>query len=199
MKFNIACGLTCLSLCWGIPTYANSAAECNSSTAQASARLLADEPLPQRTGSPVRTSGRVPHVQLNVDFNPEINKELRRLSLLLPGLEERPTIVSLAGAKGLWLGDKVSVVHRSAIVSGREFAHIHTDGSLHAPLPYERALELEEKGWGERHPWADSRDGWEGLVMLYSATTAEQLGTLVQLVTESYSHVTGQAASVADC
>jgi len=110
---------------------------------------------------------------------------------MLPDLEEHPTIVSLPGAKGMWLAKGVPVVHPKAIVSGREFAHIHTDGSLHTPLPLKRALELEEKGWGERHPWADRRDGWEGLVMLYSASTEEELKTLMQLITESYNYVTG--------
>jgi hypothetical protein len=29
-------------------------------------------------------------------------------------------------------------------------------------------LEVAEKGWGERHPWADEREGWDGLVMLFT-------------------------------
>ncbi len=138
---------------------------------------------------------------MQLDINPvlKINNELYRLAFMLPGLEEHPTIVSLPGAKGMWLADNMPVKHPETIVSGREFAHIHTDGSLHAPLPYKRALEVEQNGWGERHPWADTRDGWEGLVMLYSATNEAQLKILIQLVTESYNYVTGQAHEVPGC
>lgn len=199
VKLNLAIGIACLSLSWGMPLYASDEAECNSLTAQSSGKPRHNEPLPQRSGPRVKTTGRVPHTQLDVEFKPKIYNDLFRLAFLLPGIEERPTIVSLAGAKGMWLDNKVAVLHPKAIVSGREFAHIHKDGSLHAPLPYKRALELEQKGWGERHPWADRNDGWEGLVMLYSATDTDQLKTLIQLVTESYNFVTGQSVSVPGC
>ena len=199
MKRNIVIGILCLGFCWVLSAHADTKAACSSLTAQTSVQSFAKEPLPQRTGPRIRTSGRVPHVQLDVDFKPQLFKELHRLAYLLPGLEERPTIVSLAGAKGMWLNKAVPVLHPKAIVSGREFAHIHADGSLHAPLPHERALELEQKGWGERHPWADRHDGWEGLVMLYSAANSDQLKILIQLVTESYNHVTGQAVEVPGC
>lgn len=199
MKPNVTIGLIVLNLCCTITAYAADSAECNSSTAQVSAQSFADEPLPQRIGPRFKTSGRVPHVQLGVDLKPELYMKLHRLAYQLPETEERPTIVSLPGAKGMWLTDKVPVVKPKVIVSGREFAHIHTDGSLHAPLPFERALEVAEKGWGERHPWADRYDGWDGLVMLYSAENTDQLKILIQLVTESYNYVTGQAVAVPGC
>jgi hypothetical protein len=167
--------------------------------AQASVQKLSDTPLPERVGPRIQTSGRVPHVQVGVVPRVAINEELFRLAFTLPGLEERPTIVSLPGGIGMWLADGVPVVHPKAIVSGREFAHIHTDGSLHAPLPFKRALELEKKGWGERHPWADRNDGWEGFVMLYSASTTDELKTLVQLIAESYNYVTGQSIQAPGC
>jgi len=173
--------------------------ECNSDTAQESVVAPASTPLPERSGPRIQTSGRVPHVQIGVDSVAPINQKLFKLAFMLPDIEQRPTVVSLPGAIGMWLADGVPVAHPQAIVSGREFAHIHTDGSLHAPLPLERAIELEQKGWGERHPWADSRDGWEGLVMLYSAGTEEELNTLVQLITESYNHVTGLSVQTPAC
>lgn len=156
-------------------------------------------PLSQRAEPRIQTSGRVPHVQRGVTPVNEINNELHRLAFSLPGVNQRPTIVSLPGAIGMWLSDDLPIVHPKAIAAGREFAHIHVDGSLHAPLPYERALEITEKGWGERHPWADSRDGWEGFVMLYTATSEQELKVLMQLITESYNHVTGQNVAVPGC
>ena len=155
-------------------------------------------PLPERSGPRTQTSGTVPHVQIGVEPVPTVNDELFRRAFALPGVEDRPTIVSLPGARGMWLSDDIALAHPEAIVSGREFAHIHPDGSLHAPLPYERALEVAEKGWGERHPWADERDGWEGLVMLYTPQSEVELEIIFQLIVESYNFVTGQAEVATD-
>ena len=198
MKQVIAAGLTFILCSCSAETLADSL-ECNSEASQVSAFKIAGTPLPERNGARIKTSGRVPHIQLGVDPDSEVNQELFKRAFMLPDLEKRPTIVSLPGAIGMWLADGVPVEHPKAIVSGHEFAHIHTDGSLHAPLPLKRALELEQKGWGERHPWAERHDGWEGLVMLYSASTEKELKTLIQLITESYNHVTGRSALPPGC
>ena len=155
-------------------------------------------PLPQRTGSRTQTSGTVPHVQIGVEPLPAVNDELHRRAFGLPDIENRPTIVSLPGAQGMWISDGVSLAHPEVIVSGREFAHIHPDGSLHAPLPYERALEAVEKGWAERHPWADQRDGWEGLVMLFTPRSMAELDITFQLIVDSYNYVTGRTIQASD-
>ena len=155
-------------------------------------------PLPERSGPRTQTSGTVPHVQIDVEPVEAVNDELFRRAFALPGVEDRPTIVSLPGARGMWLKDDIALANPQAIVAGREFAHIHTDGSLHAPLPFERALEIAEKGWGERHPWADERDGWDGLVMLFTPQSMEELDIAFQLIVESYNYVTGQTVQASD-
>ena len=155
--------------------------------------------LPQRDGPPIRTSGRVPHIQLDVEPVSEINQALYRFAFSLPGVERRATGVSLPGAVGMWLDKSVTIVRPKAIAGGREFSHIHTDGSLHLPLPPGRALELTDKGWGERHPWAERRDGWEGFVMLFTPVSPRQLQVVTQIIAESYNFVTGQNARVSAC
>ena len=155
-------------------------------------------PLPERAGPRTQTSGTVPHVQIDVEPVEAVNDELFRRAFALPGVEDRPTIVSLPGARGMWLEDDIALANPQAIVAGREFAHIHPDGSLHAPLPYERALEIAEKGWGERHPWADEREGWDGLVMLFTPQSMEELDITFQLIVESYNFVTGQTVQASD-
>ena len=154
--------------------------------------------LPERTGPRTQTSGSVPHVQIGVEPVTAVNDELFRRAFLLPGVEDRPTIVSLPGGRGMWLGDEVTLAHPEVIISGREFAHFHTDGSLHAPLPVERAMEVAEKGWGEQHPWAGEREGFDGFVMLYTPLSMEELEITFQLIVESYNHVTGQNLQAAD-
>ena len=154
--------------------------------------------LPERAGPRVQTTGTVPHVQISVEPVTAVNDELYRRVFSLPGVEDRPTVVSLPGARGMWLSDELALAHPEAIVNGREFAHIHPDGSLHAPLPYERALEVAEKGWGERHPWADEREGWDGFVMLFTPQSMDELDVIFQLIVESYNHVTGETVQAAD-
>lgn len=155
-------------------------------------------PLPERSGPRTRTSGTVPHVQIGVGPVTAVNDELYRRVFALPGVEKRPTTVSLPGATGMWLSDDMALAHPEAIVGGREFAHIHPDGSLHAPLPYERALEVAETGWGERHPWADDREGWDGFVMIFTPQSMDELDVIFQLIVESYNYVTGQAVLASD-
>lgn len=155
--------------------------------------------LPERSGPQTVTSGRVPHVQIGETKNSAITDELHRLTFSIPGLEMRPTIASLPGTTGIWLQDDMPVAHPTAIVAGREFAHIHTDGSLHAALPFNRASEVTEKKWGERHPWADQNPGWEGFVMLYSPRTMDEVDIVFELITESYNHITGQSFVLPDC
>ncbi len=148
--------------------------------------------LPQRSGPPPRTTGSVPHTQIDVDPVPEVHDELFRRTFALPDVENRPTVVSLPGARGIWISDDVSLAHPEMIVAGREFAHIHPNGSLHAPLPFERAIKAVDAGWAERHPWADQREDWKGLVMLYTPRSLEELNVVFQLIVESYNFVTGR-------
>ena len=102
-------------------------------------------PLLERSGPRTQTTGSVPHVQINVESVQAVNGELHRRSFALPGVENHPTIVSLPGATGMWLGDGVPVTQPEVIVAGREFAHIHPDGSLHAALPYLASTDIG--GW----------------------------------------------------
>ena len=146
--------------------------------------------LPERQGPRPQTTGSVPHQQIDVEPVPEVNEELFRRAFMLPGVENRPSTFSLPGARGLWINDSISIVRPDQIVSGREFAHIHPDGSLHASLPLDRAQAAVEAGWAEPQPIAESL-GVPGLVMLYTPQTLDELETVLQLIVDSYNFVTG--------
>jgi len=154
--------------------------------------------LPQRAGPPPHTSSHVPHVQVGVEPVPEVDAELLRRVSALPQVDVRPTIVSLPGAKGLWLLEDIPLARPQVIVRGREFAHIHPDGSLHASLPPRRAREAVEAGWAIWHPWARKREGWEGFVMLYTPRSMEELEVTFQLIVDGYNHVTGKSVLAKD-
>jgi len=148
--------------------------------------------LPMRTSPIPQTTKGVPHVQIGVEPDPEISAELLRRVSNLPGVEIRNTVISLPGAKGFWLNEDVALDRPDIIVGGREFAHMHPDGSLHASLSPELAARAVETGWAIRHPWADKRSGWEGFVMIYTPGSKDELEVTMQLVVESYNFVTGR-------
>ncbi|WGK70090.1 DUF5519 family protein [Candidatus Haliotispira prima] len=150
------------------------------------------EKLPIRDNPRPLTTDGVPHKQLNVEPIPELAAELLRLAATIPDIEIRDTVISLPGTKGFWLNDALPLAHPEIIIGGREFAHMHPDGSLHASLPVPLALEAIKAGWAIHHPWSKQRAGWEGFVMIYSPTTMAELDVVIDLIFRSYDFITGR-------
>lgn len=138
----------------------------------------------------------MPHAQIDVAPVAAVDGELRRRAYLLPGVLDRPTVISVPGARALWLADDVDLLRPEVILRGREFAHIHPDGSLHAILPQARAQEAIDAGWAEPHPIAEYL-GLPGLVMLYTPATMDELDVVVELIVDSYNFVTGRSIDTA--
>jgi hypothetical protein len=149
--------------------------------------------LPPREGPRPRTTPTNPHTQLDQNPGPSLVQELARRAFALPDVEERPSAISVPGARALWLGQDVPAGPREAFMIGREFAHIHPmpDGSLHAALPPEVAGEAVEKGWAEQHPVA--RLGYipENVVMIYAPRDEPELEIVLKLVEESRRYAGG--------
>jgi hypothetical protein len=149
--------------------------------------------LPPREGSRPRTTPTNPHTQLDQNPGPSLVLELARRAFALPDVEERPSAISVPGARALWLSEDVPAGPRDAFMIGREFAHIHPmpDGSLHAALPPEVAGEAVEKGWAEQHPVA--RLGYipENVVMIYAPRDEPELEVVLKLVEESRRYAGG--------
>jgi luciferase-like monooxygenase len=151
--------------------------------------------LQKRSGSRPRTTPTNPHAQLEQNPERQVVEELARRVFALPGVEERPSAISVPGARALWLRDDVPAGPPEAFMIGREFAHIHPmpDGSLHAALPPEVAQEAVEKGWAEQHPVA--RMGYipQNVVMIYAPRNAEEIEVVAGLVVEAYRYAGGTA------
>lgn len=145
--------------------------------------------LPHRVGPRPPTMQGMPHTQVGVRPVPEVHAELFRRCFSLPGVENRPTIVSVPGARALWLDESVTHVRPGLIVAGREFTHIHPDGSMHLTLPPERARDAIDAGWAELHPIA-RQIGLEGMVLVYTPRTFDELEVLWSLVVDAYCFVT---------
>jgi len=150
-----------------------------------------DKTLPPRSRPRPATNKNMPHAQIGITPVPELHAELFRRAFLLPNVTDRPTVISVPGARALWLDEDLPLAHPEAIVRGREFAHIHPDGSLHVSLAPERAQEAVEKGWAEPHPMAAAM-GNLGMVMLYTPLDAQELDVVLQLIVDSYNFVTGR-------
>jgi len=148
---------------------------------------------PVRDGVRPETTSGVPHVQIGIQPVPKLSEELLRQVADFPGVVLGATRVSLPGAVGFQLTRDVSIAQPQAIVGGREFAHLHPDGSLHASLHPDTARAAVEAGWAVAHPWADQRAGWEGFVMIYTPLTEAELDVVLQLVRGSYTYITGEA------
>ena len=146
-------------------------------------------PLLRRAGPRPPTQQGMPHTQIGVTPVAEVNAELFRRAFSLPGVLNRPTIISVPGARGLWLDESVTHMRPGVILAGREFTHIHPDGSMHLTLPPDRARQAIEAGWAEPHPIARQM-GLEGMVLVYTPRTFGELEVLWSLVLDAYCYVT---------
>lgn len=147
--------------------------------------------LPERNTPRPETTNNVPHIQIGVQVNQKIYTELLKRVEKLPGVKLGQTRVSLPGAIGFQLEKDMPLARPDVIVGGREFAHIHPDGSLHASLDPAIAIQAIESGWAVAHPWSQLRDGWEGFVMIYTPLSSIELEVVYDLIESSYSYVTG--------
>lgn len=151
--------------------------------------------LPDRENPRPETTNSIPHIQIDVEVVPEISADLLHQMSQVSGVDLRSTVVGRSGSTGFWLDENIKLARPDAIIRGREFAHLHPDGSLHASLPQELAATAVEAGWATPHPWAAQKPGLEGFVMLYTPRTKDELIVVFQLLMESYKFVTGKGTA----
>ncbi len=147
--------------------------------------------LPERAGPRPETTQGVPHIQLGAKADPALAARLLDRMSETPGVEIGQTVISLPGAKGFWVEKGVKITRPQNIVGGREFAHMHPDGSLHATLSPAMAQRAVAAGWAIHHPWANQRPGWEGFVLIYTPRTEPELDVVTNLVLSGFAYLTG--------
>jgi hypothetical protein len=156
--------------------------------------------LPRRGGGRPSTTPTNPHRQLDQQpTDPAIRAELARRVFALPDVAERPSLVSVPGARALWLRADAPVGPPEAFMSGREFAHLHPgdDQSLHAMLPEELVQAAIAAGWAEPHPVARTGGLPRSAVMLYAPRDQAELEIVCGLVLASYRFAGGRDAASA--
>jgi phospholipase/carboxylesterase len=115
--------------------------------------------LPVRNGERPETGPHIPHLQHTQKSPDHIREALRAWALKsLPNVREDDTRISVSTTRAFWLDESVAPANTDCFMpppGGREFAHLHLDGSLHLCMSDAAVNELVERAWGEPHPLKD--------------------------------------------
>ena len=145
--------------------------------------------LPRRQGPLPRTTPMNPHMQLDQQpASRSLREQLVRRVFALADVRERPSLVSVPGARALWLDEAIPAGPPEAFLVGREFAHLHPlpDESLHLMLPPALAPRAVEAGWGEVHPAARLGLIPSTALMVYAPRDEHELEVVFAFVEAAY-------------
>jgi mannose-6-phosphate isomerase-like protein (cupin superfamily) len=145
--------------------------------------------LPARAGARPRTSTEIPHSQL--DQQPPDSRYVDGIlaeALTWPSVRERPSRISVEGARALTLDTAAAAGPVEAFMVGHEFCHVHAQGdhSLHATLPLRLATGAERAGWAEPHFLVHTGQAPATVVMLYAPRDQIERDVVLGLVRASY-------------
>jgi hypothetical protein len=142
--------------------------------------------LPRPGEAPSVTDG-VPHIQLTETSPASVVVELLVRTFNITNVEEEDSISSLPGAVALTVPSGIPA-RRGAMITGREFAHIHADpnggGSLHMRLPTNVAKLVVDTGWGVYHPF--HLDGSvPDFVLVFAPRTVADLDVVITIIEQA--------------
>jgi hypothetical protein len=155
--------------------------------------------LPQREGERPQTGDVVPHLQHTQKSPDNIREALKEWAITtLPDVREEDTRISVSTTRAFWLSEHVEVQHDDAFMppaGGREFAHLHLDGSMHLCVSDNAVEQIVAKAWGEPHPYKN-----QGVneVLFYAPRDAAELEIAKQALAEAYRYATGRATPLAE-
>jgi hypothetical protein len=134
-----------------------------------------------------------PHRQLTQNAPVRMYQRLAERLFTLPEVEEQPSLVSVPGARALWLTTQPPRRNPEAFMAEQEFAHLHPpdDGSLHLTLPSPWREDAITKGWAEPHPRPMMAYMPASDVLLYGPRDESELEVVYNLVVLSYHFARG--------
>ena len=153
--------------------------------------------LPRRAGSRPATTPTNPHTQLDQQPTDSTQRELLAATVFgLPGVVERPSRISVPGARALCLAEAAAGPPDAFMVED-EFAHLHPepDQSLHMMLPPDLATEAIDAGWAEQHPVARRGLIAANAVMVYAPRDDAERAVVEELVRASHAFARGTWSS----
>lgn len=153
--------------------------------------------LPDRVGPKPRTDNSVPHLQKTQKSPAHLRDSMLIWApTALPYVTETDTRISVSATRALWLDEQVEVVHADAFMppaGGREFAHVHLDGSLHLCVSDAAVREIVDRGWGEPHPL---KDKGVNEVLFFAPRDSIELEIAKYAIAEAWSYATGESNPV---
>lgn len=109
----------------------------------------------KRVGEPPEIGQQPPQVQYSDKSPRNIYNEFCSWMFnpaTFPKAEEKPTAISVKTSRALFLKEEVPPAHKDAFMpNGREFAHLHEDGSCHLVVSSELEDDIIANSWGVRH------------------------------------------------
>ena len=116
---------------------------------------------------------------------------MRERAGALPGVVEGSDETSAMDIRAFVLEPGYAEGPREAFLAGGEFAHLHSDGSLHLTLPRELGDEVVVQGWGEIHFDAETRRGSSIFMMVYAPRDDDELEAVWRIFRSSYEFALG--------
>jgi len=109
-----------------------------------------------------------------------------------PKVRKEPTRISVPTSIAMWLDENEVVGHIDAFMppaGGREFTHLHLDGSIHTVVDTDTEEEIIRKNWGVRHMYYN-----QGVkeILVYAPRNQKELEILKLIVIKSYEYATGK-------
>ena len=148
----------------------------------------------RRQGPRPATTSSNPHTQLDQQpVGSAVRDRLAEVAFALAGVREQESVISVPGARALWLAEGADGPPEAFMV-GSEFAHFHPDSSdqsLHMMLPPEIAEEAIAAGWAELHPVARMGLLPPTAVMVYAPRDDLEREVVAELIRVSHAFARG--------
>ncbi|MDC0980419.1 DUF5519 family protein [Bdellovibrionales bacterium] len=148
--------------------------------------------LSERSGEPPEIGQVPPQLQFSDKSPRDIYEKFHNWMFnTFPKVRREPTRISVPTSIAMWLDENEKVGHDDAFMppaGGREFTHLHLDGSIHTVVGSEVENEIILKKWGVRHMYYD-RGVKE--VLVYAPRNDEEVELVKKVVIESYEYATG--------
>ncbi|NER13516.1 hypothetical protein GWK08_08715 [Leptobacterium flavescens] len=148
--------------------------------------------LPLREGETPEIGKVPPQLQYSDKSPREIYKKLHDwMFSTFPKVRKEATRISVPTTVAMWLDENEDVGHIDAFMippGGREFTHLHLDGSIHTIVATEVENEIMDKKWGVRHMFYD-----QGIkeILVYAPRDENDLEVIKKVIIKSYEYATG--------
>ena len=149
--------------------------------------------LPERIGEAPEIGQVPPQLQFSDKSPKDIYQKFHDwMFSTFPKVRKETSQISVPTSIAMWLDENEDVGHIDAFMppsGGREFTHLHLDGSIHTVVGTEVEDEIITKNWGVRHMYYD-----QGVkeILVYAPRNENEIEIAKTIVIKSYEYATGK-------